>query len=294
MKTNSMLLRLLTIVLTLTLMLSALASSLAETADEPALAEGADIRIMSFNLMNPDWSKVPVTDRVPKAVDLLLHYQPDVVGIQEANAKWQKALKPLLVDSGLYSPACRQSNAAGFKYNMTAFMYNVQTVQLVDEYVLDLDPGSDIRVFAVAVFEKLSDGSRFVVTNTHPASSTDTDVYARNCADILEIGAAEIARYAGLPFIMTGDFNTSEEAEMYTTFMETLGVKDAKYEADVQVREHSTYIAWQEEDDKTSPYCIDHIFVNASTDVKLFSVVVDFDIRSITDHFPIYADIDLQ
>ena len=283
--------KLLALVLALVLMLSAV-PCLAETADVAALAEGADIRIMSFNLMNPDWSKVAITDRIQNVVDTLLYYQPDVVGLQEANGKWQKGLKPLLTETGLYNPACRQSNADGFKYNMSAFMYNVATVQLVDEYVLDLDPGSDIRVLAVAVFEKLSDGTRFVVANTHPASSTETENYNRNCEDIMTIAAAEMEKYAGLPFIMTGDYNTRETSEMYTTIMTTLGVKDAKYEADVMVRNQSTYIAWQEEE--TEPNCcIDHIFVNDKTDTKLFNIVVDFDMRNTTDHFPIYADIDL-
>ena len=285
--------KLFALVLALVLMLSAV-PCLAQTTDDPALAEGADVRIMSFNLMNPDWSKVPVTDRTQKVVDTLLYYQPDVVGIQEANAKWQKALKPVLTETGLYNPACRQSNAAGFKYNMSAFMYNVATVQLVEEAVLDLDPGSDIRVLAVAVFEKLSDGTRFVVANTHPASSTETENYNRNCEDIMTLGKEQMEKYAGLPFIFTGDYNTNETSEMYTTLMENLGVKDAKYEADVLVRDHVTYIAWGEEFDAANPYYIDHIFVNANTDVKLFNVVVDFDMRSVTDHFPIYADIDLQ
>ncbi len=281
-------------VLALVLALMCCVPCLAETADDLALAEGADIRIMSYNLMNPDWSKVPVTDRVPKVVNILQDYQPDVIGIQEASGKWQKALKPVLVETGLYNPACRQSNADGFKYNMSAFMYNVATVQLVDEYVLDLDPGSDIRVFAVAVFEKLSDGTRFVVANTHPASSTDTEVYARNCADIMEIGAAEMAKYADLPFIMTGDYNTRESSEMYQTLMDTLGVKDAKYEADVMVRNQGTYFEWGTEPAPKTDDCIDHIFVNVQTDVKLYNVVVDHDVQTTSDHFPIYADIDLK
>ena len=55
-------------VLALLLMMS---SCVAETADNLTLAEGADIRIMSYNLMNPDWSKVAVTDRVPNVVNIL-------------------------------------------------------------------------------------------------------------------------------------------------------------------------------------------------------------------------------
>lgn len=290
MKKNA-LLRLLAFVLAMMLCVPAL--GMAEE-DDPKLAEGADIRIMSFNLMHPDWSKVKITGRPQKAADILLYYQPDVVGVQECSSAWHKGFKPILVDTGLYAPACRQSHAEGFKYNMTSFLYNTQTVKLVDEYILDLIPRNDIRVFAVAVFEKLSDGSRFVVTNTHPASSTDVADYAQHCADILKLGAEEMQKYADLPVIMTGDFNTREQSDMYQQFLQGLNVQDAKYAADVLVREHATYAEWQQAPAPGNVDCIDHIFVNGKTDVKLFNVVIGHDVQTITDHFPIYADIDLQ
>ena len=39
---------------------------------------------------------------------------------------------------------------------------------------------------------------------------------------------------------------------------------------------------------------IRRIFVNGKTDVKLYNVVIDHDVQNTSDHFPIYADIDLQ
>jgi endonuclease/exonuclease/phosphatase family metal-dependent hydrolase len=225
---------------------------------------------------------------------LVLDYMPDVIGLQESTSRWHKAFKPLLIDTGLYGITNRQSHADGFKYCACPILYNPLTVQVVEEYLIDLDKHSDCRVFAVTVFEKLSDGTRFVVANTHPASSTDTEVYARNCADIMEIGAAEMAKYADLPFIMTGDYNTRESSEMYQTLMNTLGVKDAKYEADVMVRDQGTYFEWGTEPAPQADDCIDHIFVNGKTDVKLYNVVIDHDVQNTSDHFPIYADIDLQ
>ena len=290
MKKNSMVLRLLAFVLALALLVPAAVGA----EDDLKLAQDADIRIMSYNVMNPDWSKAPVGDRVQNVVNILLDYTPDVVGMQETNAKWHKALKPLLVETGLYTPACRQSNAEGFKYNMTSFLYNPQTVNLVEEYVFDLDTNSDIRVLAIAVFEKIADGTRFVVTNTHPASSTDTADYERNFADLMGKGAVELEKYADLPLIMTGDFNTGEEDEMYGRFMEALGVKDAKYEAEVLVRNHCTYAGWPMDLQQYEQYYIDHIFVDDQSSVKLFNVIVDHDTQTTSDHFPIYADIDLQ
>jgi endonuclease/exonuclease/phosphatase family metal-dependent hydrolase len=93
---------------------------------------------------------------------------------------------------------------------------------------------------------------------------------------------------------MTGDFNTKEQAAMYKTFMDTAGVKDAKYEADVLVRNYCTYSGWQKAPIKGNASCIDHIFVNDKTDVKLFNVVIDHDVANTSDHIPIYADVALN
>jgi len=161
--------------------------------------------------------------------------------------------------------------------------------------VLDLDKNSDIRVFSVAVFEKLSDGSRFVVTNTHPAPTSQAANYQRNFADLLTLADGELEKYKDLPVIMTGDFNTKEQAPMYKTFMETAGVKDAKYAAEVLVRDFCTFSGWPNAAPKAgNANCIDHIFVNDKVGVKLFNVVIDHDVEATSDHIPIYADLDLQ
>ena len=257
--------------------------------------EGADLRIMSYNILHPDWSRVPVKGRDEIVADILLSYMPDVAAIQEAGAKWHKALKPLLVDTGVYAPACRKSNAEGFIYCATTFLYNPQTVSLVEEYILDLDIKDATRVFSVAVFERLSDGARFVVTNTHPAPRDDPKNYERNMADIKAVAADIIQKYAGLPVIMAGDFNTPEQSELYLDFMKTVGVRDAKYAAEALMRDCSTYFGYPAViDTENREYCVDHIFVNDRVDVKLFDVVTGYDAQDASDHIPIYADVYLQ
>ena len=144
---------------------------------------------MSYNLMHPDWSRVPVQGRDEIVADILRSYRPDVAAIQEAGAKWHKALIPLLTDTGEYAFACRKSNAEGFIYCCTTFLYNPQTVRPVDEYILDLDFRDAARVFSVAVFERLNDGAQFVVTNAHPAPRDTPEKYARNMADLTAFAA---------------------------------------------------------------------------------------------------------
>ena len=222
--------------LALAMMLSAFTACMAESDDDPELAEGATLRIMSFNILHPDWSRIPVKGRDEIVAAILRYYKPDVAALQEAGAKWHKALKPILVDTGEYVPACRQSNADGFLYNTTCFLYNPQTVSVMEEYILDLDYKDASRVFSVAVFERLSDGARFVMTNTHPAPRDDPDNYARNMSDLTAYAAETAQKYAELPMIIAGDFNTPEDSELYQALMDEAGVKDAKYEAEVLVR----------------------------------------------------------
>ena len=277
------------------MMLSAFMPCIAEEEDNPELAEGADLRIMSFNILHPEWSRVPVKGRDEIVAEVLRYYMPDVVALQEAGAQWHKTLKPILVDTGEYATACRQSNADGFLYNTTCFLYNPQTVRLAEEYILDLDYKSPSRVFAVAVFERLSDGARFVMTNTHPAPRDDPENYARNMSKLTAFAAETAGKYAGLPIIIAGDFNTPEDSELYLALMDEAGVRDAKYEAAVLVRNCSTFFGYQvAPDPENTDLCVDHFFVNDQVDVRLFNEVIGHDVQNASDHIPIYIDIDLK
>lgn len=265
-----------------------------ETGGAP-LAEGAELRIMSYNILHPDWSRVPVKGRDGIVAAILSFYRPDVAALQEAGAKWHKALAPLLVEPGLYAAACRKSNAEGFIYCTTCFLYNPQTVRVAEEYILDLDRRDASRVLSVAVFERLADGARFVMANTHPAPSDEQpENYARNMADLTALAAEVRQKYAGLPIVFAGDFNTPEQAEWYRVFMEKADVRDAKYEAEVLALGCSTYFGWQGvPDPEDTDLCIDHLFVGDEVDVKLFSAVIGHEVENASDHIPIYMDIAL-
>ena len=290
------LMRLFAIILILMLSIPALCMAEGETTNVAALAEGADVRIMSYNILHPDWNdRIPIKNRDQRFLNIIQHYMPDVVGIQEAGAKWQRFWIKNLVDTGVYAPACQQSHAEGFSFCTTTFLYNPNTVKLIDEYILDLIPNHVTRVVSVGVFETIADGARFVVTNVHTAPSNAPEEYAAHFATLIDYCEEDMAKYAGLPYIMVGDYNTDEAFEMYQNFMTATNVKDAKYEADVLVNDHATYIGWG--DEELTPgrdYCVDHIFVNDKTDVKYFEVVLDLEADQASDHLPIYADIDLQ
>ena len=214
---------------------------------------------------------------------------------RKRGAKWHKALIPLLTDTGEYAFACRKSNAEGFIYCCTSFLYNPQTVKLVDEYVLDLDFRDAARVFSVAVFERLNGGAQFVVTNTHPAPRDTPEKYARNMADLTSFAADTVKKYEGLPVILAGDFNTPDQAELYLDFMNAAGVRDAKYQAEARAYDCSTFFGYPAVPDTESrDLCVDHLFVNDQVDVKLYDAVIDHGAENASDHIPIYADVALR
>lgn len=254
-----------------------------------------DIRVMSYNILHPDWTTAAnseVEDRIKLVRDIILDYTPDVIGLQETASVWHTALEIALCDSNTYKFACKLNKTE--KPNMTTFLYNTKTLKLVDEYVIDIDEHSDIRVVSVAVFEKLSDGTRFVVTNTHPAPPGQAEDYKRHMTYITSVLKYELQKYKDLPLIMTGDFNTVEQSEYYENFMKDTGVKDAKYEAKTLVREYNTFSGFNKPPKEGNTSCLDHIFINDKATVELFDVIIDHDVQKASDHLPIYADIMLN
>ena len=265
------------------------------TTENPSeLAEGADVRVMSYNVLNPEWGDASrkelnkVESRIDTFINMVLYYRPDVIGLQEAAYDWHDNFDQYLVKSGMYKPCC---NVKGSNYIMTGFLYNPSTLNLVDSYVIDVDPNSDHRVVSVAVFETIASGERFVVINTHPAPQKQSN-YAEHMKKITEIEIAEMEKYKDLPILLTGDFNTYENQQEYATFKNDLGVENSKDVAEQVI--HNYAPGWFKKPYKCNgTCCIDHIFVNENVDTKLYSAIIDDGIDQGSDHIPIYADVSL-
>lgn len=263
--------------------------------EEETVKATADVRIMSYNILNPEWTNSAngaAEDRIKFVRDIIIDYAPDVIGLQEASYGWHAALEVAMCENDDYRFACKFNNTE--RHNMTTFLYNSKTLKLVDEYVIDIVTYSDIRVVSVAVFEKLSDDTRFVVTNAHPAPPGQTEDYIRHMTYIPTVLKYELKKYKDLPVILTGDFNTREQSEYYESFMKDTGVKDAKYEAKKILHNYSTFVGLNNPPREGNWSCIDHIFINDKATVELFDVIIDHDAQKASDHLPIYADIILK
>ena len=263
-----------------------------DTTDTAELAENSDIRVMSYNVLYS--TEHLVEDRIGNFLNILGYYKPDVIGLQEvsggSNAGWHEYIQDALCADEIYLKACKSSDSVSAL--MTTFLYNPDTVKLIDEYVIDLEEASQIRVLSVAVFERLADGQRFVVTNTHPAPYGSAN-YSPNLQAMLTAAKAELEKYADLPVIMVGDFNTKETATEYNTIMNELGVVDTKYTADVMVRDYGSCPGFGTSSTEGGSV-IDHIFANGNVDAKLYNIIIDHDVENTSDHIPSYADVKLS
>ena len=260
------------------------------TEDVADLPEGADTRIMSYNLLYS--TEHLVEDRIGNFLNILGYYTPDVVGLQEvsggSNAGWHEYIYDSLVRDSNYLKACAE-NASGTSL-MTTFLYNPDTVKLISETVYDLyAENSNIRVLAVAVFERLDNGQQFVVTNTHPAPYQSAN-YSSELSGFLNLAADVLAEYADLPVFMVGDYNTKESVAEYDTILNTLGVYDGKYSAETQVKTADSCPGFGKSQDGTVDFVIDHIFHNDLAQAILYNIVTDHDVEHTSDHIPQYVD----
>ena len=264
-------------------------------ANSPELAEGADIRIFSFNVLFNTQIKEPTpAERSVALRELLGHFTPDVIGLQEINADWQEAFKG--ANNGIYR-LVDDKNELG-QWNYTPLAYNENKVRVIEHgtKIYEKAGNTKIRIASWACFEKLDDGKRFVAVNTH----WDITKFVENVIFQAEEMAGivlELGKKYDCPVITTGDYNRKEDSEEYKRFIELTGYHEAKYTAAVIERAHSTF-------HKPFPLgmmpnievkeSIDHIFGSPDAEFLFFTILVDQIVLDNSDHCPIYADIKLN
>lgn len=262
--------------------------------------ETVDVRIMSYNILHPEWGGVAVAGRDQNVADTLATYMPDVVGVQEVCEEWHLALKPLIVTTGMYTPVAKKF--ASGEYNLTTMYYNPNTTRLIEEFMIPLKDNSDIRVLAGGLFEK--NGHLFIVINTHPDTPTNSNsTYSSDISAIITKTNELMTKYPGVPIMMTGDYNSPKNLSIlytgYNDIKKGLGVSDTR---DVAEQVLNNYVTSPGINSKPSTYggsgmntsIIDYVFVKNVEKVLLFDVIYDAKTTATSDHLPIYADITIK
>lgn len=260
--------------------------------EDPALAEGADLRVMSFNIQAEMWNDMPpIAGRDLKLATVLYCYSPDVVGLQEVTADWYRAIDSLM--SGTYEFAVRRIPAGGVDYS--TLLYNTERVELLESgcevYSLGNDP--KLRNLTWGHFRRKSDGATFIVTSTHWDLSSN--------AHMQKVQAIENAKHVNelykrfnCPIFCTGDYNESEKTEDFTTFLSSTGMQDPKYSAAVVNRGGKSTHTRGSTPATDSSLCIDHIATTGGVDVRYYNTLIAQTALDVSDHCPIYIDVRLK
>ena len=282
-----------------------------EFSDSNKRADGTDVRVMSFNLLVDIWSTSPaVKGRDITVAKTLLHYTPDVVGLQEASATWQKNLKNLLKNTP-YKLTCTEQDQVHDKYgntNFTPILYNSEKLTLIES---DIEPfvnrgNTYMKTMAWAYFEVKDSGKRFVVLNTHfeaPGNTAEEKAesltYRKAQAEEFVSLVEELEEKYGCGVVATGDFNSTEGKDRadkhkpYATLTDGV-LHEAKYSADRIQRQCSTYHELGTQISVSAGNSLDHIFGTDKVKFKYFNTLVDKILMSASDHCPIYADVKLN
>lgn len=248
------------------------------------LTEGADIRVMSFNILCEAWATNPdMSGRIPGVIGCILAYMPDVIGLQEVSVKWYTQLYRYLGDEYEFINADILGNKS---YNYTGLAYRKSTVKLINEKLHFYSVGNNqrLRLLNMGFFEHIETGKSFIVTNTHyNANHTTVEKETQTRITQATEFSNKVSEYTNTykcPIISTGDYNCNETTAPYKKMMESGIIFSSKLKA-------------IEKGERATGNSIDHILYSGNITPLYFTFVVDSTVLNASDHLPLYTDFKL-
>ncbi len=257
--------------------------------DRARLTEGADLRIMSFNVLSDLWDdKAAETFEERKVLvpSILQTYQPDVVGVQELTGSWYYTLKtkfPAEYELVTYS-------TPSGTHNFTTILYNKNKAELIEHSTTfyTTRTADTSRSLTWARFKRLSDGAEYIVTSTH----WDLDMEYREAqwsenAEFIK----ELYEKYKLPIFSTGDYNSTEKS-FFTDFLGAASMIDPITESAVVNNPETTYHTLSKAPEG-SDLILDHIAVTPGPTLLYYNRLTCPTALDASDHCPIYIDVKL-
>ncbi len=251
-------------------------------------AGNGTLSVMSFNIRLPAESDgVDYWEtRKPLAVRMLQEQQPDVIGLQELVKTQADCLARELPQYAWFGRG-READGGGEHMGVFYRKDRLKVIASGDFWLSDTPdvPGSITwnhlhpRMVTWALFEHRRDGKRFYFFNTHlPYRDQDEAARVKGANAI----AAHLATLpAGVPVVLTGDFNTTPESEVHAVLARTL--QDAWTTAPRVEGSDATFHGFTGNADKR----IDWIFVKGVQPESITSVTTRWNRRYPSDHFPL-------
>ncbi len=270
-------------------------------------ADGANLRIMSFNLLADDWNNKPaIPGRDEKVFDAIKRYSPDVVGVQECNAVWYYLFEKNFTE---YAFVNSGSNKVGSNVNYSTLLYNTDKVKLI-EYGQSAYSNNSNNRFTLnmtwGLFEQKSNGKKYIAISTHWGLTAEIRMVQ---SKELAAKIAELKTKYNVPVFAMGDFNAGDSTDEFNSFLKESEFADSKRIAETQGVICQTFHRGDgtgTKGDYNSGYwklgtasfrtnmdtvsSIDHIVCASDTKVLYYNTITEADVLDASDHCPIYVD----
>ncbi|WP_215224124.1 endonuclease/exonuclease/phosphatase family protein [Echinicola shivajiensis] len=262
-----------------------------------AVAQNEHLTIATFNIRydNPKDAPNNWDNRKEVVVDLIKFHGFDVFGIQEALKHQLEYMDEKLKDFD-YIGVAREDGKEKGEYS--PLFYNKKKFKVLESntFWLSTDTtkpniGWDAALSRICTWAKLKDkksGKQFYVFNTH---FDHVGVEARQESAKLILSKIQEADKAGIPVMLTGDFNVDQENPAYILLRDSKELKDCYEAADVRYANNGTFNSF--DNTKTTDRRIDHIFVSEDLNVKKYGILTDtYHNLYPSDHFPVMSVIE--
>lgn len=254
------------------------------------IADGADIRVVTFNLRYTGSGKTSIAYRAPLMAAQLKEIDADSMGFQEATLRWMIYLEKNLENYAYVGVSRANGSQIG---EFSPVFYKKDKYNAVDwgTFWLSKTPekagskdwdSNNVRICTWALLENKETGERYVHLNTHL-----DHISGEARENQMNILLTKVKEFVGeYPIVLTGDFNDVAGSSMYNLATEVL--TDSSMAAPVTDNKY-TYHAYGEAESK-----IDFIFVSNDTSPLVYHVIDDkIDDTYLSDHYGIYVDLKL-
>lgn len=250
-------------------------------------------RIMSVNLLvhYESWGGTDAHKRAKMFLQVLDTYQPDVVAVQEMCDQWFCCLMQNRGSYKLLYPV-----RTGATVRMTGLLYNSRRVTLLEQgdVVYEQHDNPRLRRIVWGLFQDNRSGKKYIVSSTHldlirsGAEKTEQAIMKSQANQAVALAKSLQAQYQ-CPIFACGDFNAMDGGgydpvydapEIYNRLAK--GMTDVKTVATATKSGNNK---------KAAAPTYDHIFLTGSAKVQCYGILSDGVMESMSDHYPIYADV---
>ena len=253
-----------------------------------------EVRIMTLNLLAhyKSWGGKPVEERSDIFFSIRDGYSPDVLGLQEMCSDWYNEINKQKSNYKFISPL-----KTAFPQKMTAILYNSDTIELIDSGSITFSDCWNFksRRAVWGVFRHKTINKIFTVVNTHLSfleELEEENFFTQTCQvnELYSVTQFLELQYP-YPIFVIGDFNTKRRVSYQKSVINSgsYGILNSLYTDSEDVAKNK----FCGENFNFNNTLIDHIFIKGDVIVKNLSLLSQNCFSSLSDHYPLFADIKL-